>query len=323
MDLAPSQHDRFFRALMERPNTAGALLRERLPRAIADELVGDPVLVEGSFLDEQMRSSYSDRLYRVELRSGSLAFVYCLVEHKSSPEPRIALQLLRYQVRIWERFDRDFGGKGLLPPIYPLVVYHGRSEWTVSLRFAGLLSASDEQKLHLLDFPFGLLDVGQVDDRELSRQRELKAGLMVLKYSGRVTEHDVEEVVRRVLSELRGASDELIRLAVRYMINAYRPLSWTTLESAMKQSLSEKEQEMLSKAAEELLARGEERGIIIGEERGEAKALVLVLERRFGRLPEELLKRIGDAKPPQLESWLGLAVSATALGAVFGEPIQH
>jgi hypothetical protein len=48
-----------------------------------------------------------------------------------------------------------------------------------------------------------------------------------------------------------------------------------------------------------------------------------VLERRFGRLPVELLKRIGDAKPPQLEAWLGLAVSATALDAVFGEPIQQ
>lgn len=50
MDFASNQHDRFFRALMERPKTAGALLRERLPRAIVRQMVGDPELVDGSFV---------------------------------------------------------------------------------------------------------------------------------------------------------------------------------------------------------------------------------------------------------------------------------
>jgi hypothetical protein len=61
MDLAPSQHDHFFRALMERPKAAGALLRERLPPIIAEQLVGDPLLVEGTFVDKELRSSQSDR----------------------------------------------------------------------------------------------------------------------------------------------------------------------------------------------------------------------------------------------------------------------
>jgi len=88
MDLGPSQHDHFFRALMERPKTAGALLRERLPPTIAEQLVGDPLLVEGTFVDEELRSSQSDRLYQVTLRGGRSAFIYCLVEHKSAPDPK-------------------------------------------------------------------------------------------------------------------------------------------------------------------------------------------------------------------------------------------
>jgi predicted transposase/invertase (TIGR01784 family) len=131
MELASSPHDQFFRALLERPKAAGALLRERLPKELADQIVGDPTLVEGSFIDEGMRRSQCDRLYRVQLRSGGEAFVYFLIEHKSAPDGRVALQLLRYLARIWERHQRRGGRRGLLPAVFPLVVYHGRARWTV------------------------------------------------------------------------------------------------------------------------------------------------------------------------------------------------
>ena len=171
MDLAQNQHDHFFKALMERPRAAGALLRERLPPLVAEQIVGDPALVEGEFVDEEMRGSQSDRLYRVALRGGRLAYIYCLVEHKSAPDPRVALQLLRYLARIWERLDRDAGGEGPLAPILPLVVYHGKPEWSTPTRFSSMLAGADELKPYLLDFPFGLLDAGQVEDEALPRAR--------------------------------------------------------------------------------------------------------------------------------------------------------
>lgn len=48
-------HEHLFRALMERPEAAGALLRERLPPAVAPWMVGEPALVEGTFLDAELR----------------------------------------------------------------------------------------------------------------------------------------------------------------------------------------------------------------------------------------------------------------------------
>jgi predicted transposase YdaD len=69
--------------------------------------------VEGSFIDEGTRRSQCDRLYRVQLRSGGEAFVYFLIEHKSAPDGRVALQLLRYLARIWERHQRRGGKRGV------------------------------------------------------------------------------------------------------------------------------------------------------------------------------------------------------------------
>src|SRR3990172_1534762 len=141
---------------------------------------------------------------------------------------------------------------------------------------------------------------------------ELRAGLIVLKYASRVSEENVEEVVTWVLTWLHGVPKELFLLAVRYMLRAYRlrahRLSRERFESASRRVMNESEQEMIGSVASELLAEGRLQGEVIGETRGQAKALLLVLERRFGPLPSELLKRVGDAKAAQLETWLGRAV---------------
>ncbi len=76
----------------------------------------------------------------MQLRNGEEAYIYVLFEHKSYPEPLIAFQLLRYLVRIWER-DLRQPGLVQLTPISPLVVYHGRAAWAVSIAYLALSSS--------------------------------------------------------------------------------------------------------------------------------------------------------------------------------------
>ncbi|MBF0624957.1 MAG: Rpn family recombination-promoting nuclease/putative transposase, partial [Magnetococcales bacterium] len=59
-DLA-QPHDRFLKALLSTPETAGTLLRERLPKEVAEMLSPDPPeLVDGSFVDEELRTHLTD-----------------------------------------------------------------------------------------------------------------------------------------------------------------------------------------------------------------------------------------------------------------------
>lgn len=119
----PTQpHDKLFKALTDDPRVAGTLLRERLPAAIAAQLSDDPPEpVEGSFIDEELRGSQSDRLFKVRTRAGGEAFLYALVEHKSAPDPGLPLQLLGYMLRIWQRHSgRDSArGCGRFPRSFP------------------------------------------------------------------------------------------------------------------------------------------------------------------------------------------------------------
>ncbi|MBK1693075.1 Rpn family recombination-promoting nuclease/putative transposase, partial [Ectothiorhodospira mobilis] len=79
----PNPHDTLFKALLEDPGRAAVLLRESLPAALTKRMAEDPVPVEGSFVDEALRDTHSDRLFQVRLRDGRTAFVYTLIEHKS------------------------------------------------------------------------------------------------------------------------------------------------------------------------------------------------------------------------------------------------
>jgi len=83
--------------------------------------------------------------------------------------------------------------------------------------------------------------------------------------------------------------------------------------------MDEREQWMIGSAARELFAKGE----AIGEVKGQAKALLLVLERRYGPLPSDLRRRVSEAKAAQLEVWLERAADGATLDAVFGEPSKH
>lgn len=323
-----SQHDEFLKAILEQPGTAGALLRERLPPEVVALLApGEPELVQASFVDPELRQSHSDRLFRLARSDGGSLFVYCLVEHKSEPDPRVAWQLLRYLVRVWARLDRDSDGRGKLPPIVPLVVYHGAQDWDAPRRFAAMVEAPPELLPHLLDFPFGFVDIPHIPDAQLSTSLVLQVGLLILKYAFVVTDEPPVEWVADQLSRLRhaGVPREFLEQALRYIWGAYETMDREAVVAAANRAAPGQEDDMVSPFARELLAegraegeaKGRAEGRAEGEARGVAGSLLRVLERRFGRVPAKYRLAIQNGQIDQLQAWLDRAIDAPSLKAVF------
>ncbi|MBF0160123.1 MAG: Rpn family recombination-promoting nuclease/putative transposase, partial [Magnetococcales bacterium] len=160
-------HDHFCRAVASDPKKAAGLIQEQLPTQISSCLSPElPTLVEGSFVDETLRGLLSDRLYQVRTITGQAAFVYVLIDHKSYPDPFIAWQLLKYMVEIWKQWERENSRWTQLPPIIPLVLYHGASQWRIADEFLTLVAAEEGWRQYLLNFQFRVMDLGPIPDQQ-------------------------------------------------------------------------------------------------------------------------------------------------------------
>jgi len=326
-------HDAFFKRLLGSPDAAATFLRERLPPEIAAALAADPPdPVPGSFVDEHLRPSQSDLLFRVRTVDGDAAFLYALLEHKSDPDPMVAFQLLRYMVRIWETWRREQAGSGAtrLPAIVPVVVYHGAKVWTVSTAFPALVRAPAALQPHVPGFDYLLTDLSRIEDAVLSTDARLQAGLMALKYVFRddLTEHLPGMLVAQAV--------DFVLEVLRYIAATRRFLNEEAVRDAVRRALPEQEERIMSTLAEQWEQRGEQRGLKLGEQRGlklgeqqglakgvaagKAAALLRILTRRFGEPSEPVRAAVLAADPDTLDAWIDRAFEAASPEAVIASP---
>lgn len=155
--------DRFFRKIGADPAAAAGLLENFLPaelRRLAD--ISALEIVRDSFVSDDLRAYYSDLLFRTRL-AGVRAFIYFLFEHKSFPDRFVHLQILGYVQRAWElRTGPD------LPPVIPVLVYHGAAPWPYDARFSGVFPMPDPAlSRYFPDFELILADLSRRSDDEI------------------------------------------------------------------------------------------------------------------------------------------------------------
>lgn len=159
MSELSNPHDKFFKETFSRPEIARDFLSNYLPSAVVASLDLDSLQLQSdSFIDPDLQALYSDLLYQVETRDGRASYVYLFLEHKSSSDPLTPFQLLRYLVRIWERALHEKVKQ--LPPVLPLVVYHGRGQWRIATDFGELFNGPEALRPYWPTFRYEVQDLG-------------------------------------------------------------------------------------------------------------------------------------------------------------------
>jgi predicted transposase YdaD len=323
MPAPNNPHDALFRAMVDDVGRAAVLIRDYLPAPIAALLADKPPKLEdGSFVDEELRNSQSDRLFSVATRSGRPAFLYALLEHKSTPDPQTPLQLLGYMVRIWRRYGgTDASRLRNLPPIIPLVFYHGKQAWEVPTSIFECLDIDDPLWNPFRDLRYVLCNVGTLPDAALASDSEVNSGFLALKYVDRDT--DLEILLETVVRGLRDGT--LFELQViHYIFWMYPAITSTLWKTVVHRVKPHREDEMVSLAAQEWMRQGKAEGWMEGLAEGQARSILAALETRFGPVSPEVEARVLRAAPPhQLDALLRRALTATSLDAVFAEDRQH
>ena len=296
-------HDHFFKQTLARPEMAAEFFRLYLPpRVVA---LFDLQRVErgpDSFIDKELQEHLSDALFRVGLRNGGEAFIYVLLEHKSAPDEWVALQLLRYLVRIWEQ-TREAAPDKKLPLVFPVVFYHGRRKWKVAENFAALFdwrNLAGELHDYVPEFRYHLFDLARYDDEDLTGQPVLAATLRLLKHVFRADlKEQLPEALRLIISGELPTDDELeaVRLMLAYLRAAKR-IREPEFNAAFRAVLQERGMNMEETFIDRWIRQGMQQGL----QKGEVTFALRALRRRFGTLAPQLETQINLLSPPQLES---------------------
>jgi predicted transposase YdaD len=306
-------HDAFFKSFMSEPELAGRFLQEHLPSEVMELLApGRPELVPGSFVDERFAPHHSDLLFRLRLKTGDPALAYLLLEHKSSPDAGTPLQLLRYIANILAtRYKQN---KRLpLPVVLPLVAHQGPGNWKFSTSFIDMFG-SVPKPLHpyLVSFRHALVDLPRIEDDALSADTRLGAYLKALKYGRRKDLPQRIEVI--MVPKLEDVDMEHI---LRYIGFCPRIVSVDNLQTGLRLLERSRREKIMGHFTQEFEAIGEARGRAEGRVEGQGRALLRLLEKRFGKLSSRLRERIATADVASIEAWFERALEVHDLNSVF------
>jgi hypothetical protein len=321
--MQPSVHDAFFKEMLSRPEHAASLLRQILPATLVARIQFDSLApCAGSYVDDALKERHSDLLFSVPI-DGRPALIYILFEHQSTVDGLMSFRLLRYEVRIWERWLRDHPGALELPVILPVVLHHSVTGWTGSTAFQDLLDA-DEATLadvapYVPNFQFVLEDLSHETDEHL-RARAITAlarlSLWCLRHAREPWELvDHFGAWAGLAREVRRAPNGMAALVLimRYIFATNEPAEPEALVQRLLAAVGEEGKEEIMTAADQLMERGRAQGLV----QGRREVLLDQLRERFGALSDATVARVTAAGTTELQAWSKRVLTAPALSDVF------
>jgi predicted transposase YdaD len=324
-------HDALFRFVFGKPVHAASELRAVLPAPLAHRLdLSGLHPVNGSFVDEELTNRHCDVLMRTRL-DGREAFVYVLIEHQSSPDRMMPLRMLRYLMRIWDRWLEEHPRANRLPMIVPLVVYQGSRRWTHPVELSELLDVDPETARLAGDFlprfRFVLDDLTKLDKTALRARPTTTPVRLTLRLLRIVPARPGDAVSAVDPDDVEDFRDTLRYPDGRELMTAFLTYIESGSETPrhrlawLAAQIGPEAEEVFVTTADmfraEGRAEGRTEGRAEGRAQGAARLLVRQLGRRFGAVPDGVRKRIDAASLEQLEAWSDRVLDAATLDDVF------
>ena len=294
-------HDLFFKETFSRLEVARNFLAEYLPPEVTAVLNLESLeLQKDTFIDSELREHFSDLLYRVQLNDGNNANIYMLLEHKSSPDALVGLQLLRYMVQHWENARKEKISP--LPPIIPIVVYHGRDKWQVAENFGSLFEGPESLERYWPKFNYELQDFSPFSAAEIRGTIILRVGLLLLAGS-----HDPMLLKRlprifQMLDELKDGKTalEYLEVALRYLSASAKNISDEQITTALEEAFKDNGESIMAGFVEKWIEHGKQEGLQEGLQLGKLEgqqalrsAIINLLQVRFEVIPSSIGNELG------------------------------
>jgi predicted transposase/invertase (TIGR01784 family) len=264
-----NQHDLFFKRSMQNIEVARDFFKANLPAKILKYVHLETLTLQSvSYIDDKLKSLYSNIVYRVESQHG-IGYLAVLVEHQSRAEVHLPFRILEYSVAIMRQHLKQ--GHDTLPLVYPIVVYHGKT--TPYPHSCDILDLFEDRNAarSLLFKPFQLLDLNQIPDEEIKQFGLASIMGLVLKY---IFTGDIEPALKLLAkwgafsqAEKQMLADYL-RAMIHYIFNkADTQCNVHAITNLLTHEIPSEEDDIM-KIAQQLKQKGMQEGIQKGRLEG-------------------------------------------------------
>lgn len=175
-------HDSLFKSFFSDITIARDFFEIHLPSALRRRCNFNTLaLCSGSFIDSNLRSHCSDMLYSVRTRKGT-GYIYCLVEHQSSPQKLMAYRLMRYSLAAMQQHLEQ--GHQKLPVVVPLLFYQGggaKGGYPYSNDWFDCFSDAELAR-DIYTHAFPVIDLSVIPDEEIMTHRRVALLELVQKH---------------------------------------------------------------------------------------------------------------------------------------------
>jgi hypothetical protein len=318
ISVAMTDSDALYHRLFSHPLMIEHLVRDFVPEAMTLDLDFTGLQrVNDKFHSRRDHRRESDVIWRLPTRTGDDIYLYLLLEFQSGNDYWMAVRAQVYEGLLWQHViaEKKLKTGDRLPPLLTLVLYNGDPRWTAPTDLSALIALPADSPLwswqpHLRYY---LMDIGRFPRDTLVRLDTLPALLFRLEQPTGVLE-ELGDLVDEVIVWFRGHPDyvelkrlftELVHQAATSM-GAPQPLPKDLMEMTP----------MLTTTGDAI----KRHYFAEGEAKGEAKALIRLLEKRHGPLPDNLLAAISTADLATLDLWLDRVIDGQDLNAVFAPP---
>jgi len=300
-------HDGLFRFAFDKNNVAESFARENLPAEITNDLdFSTLTLSKDTFVDNKLSRCYADVLYHIRFKNNP-AYLYFLFEHKSWEPDFPGVQLLKNMTHIWEKHVEQHKGTKKLPPIIPLLIYHGEYPWKVDTNFISMFDIPESFKKYIPAFRFELSDVSHMPEEEIKGEVELRIVLTAFKY---IFNPEIMSRLKNIFQLFRELPDktkfnEYLELLLLYLGSNIKDVKPDQLRDSVSEALEEGGA-MMSTIWQQVMEKGKEIGVKEGEEIGikegeEKKSLRVALNCLIKGMDVQTIAEITDLPVERIE----------------------
>ena len=304
--VSQTPHDAVFRQMLMHQAVAKDFLQLYLPAPFLAICELDSLqLVSGSFVEEDLRASYSDILYSLRTRHGA-GYVYALIEHQSTPDKLMAFRLLRYGLAAMQR-HLD-AGHDTLPLVVPMLFYHGAtSPYPFSLNWLDEFADPQLAKT-LYGCPFPLIDVTVMPDDDIVQHRRVALLELMQKHIRQRDLSGITESLAAVVM-LGYTNRRQLRMLFHYMLQYGNTAEPGVFLRRLARRLPQYEETLMSiaqKLKQEGREEGREEGHLEGLQEGSRReALRIAGSMLQNGLDKEMVQKITGLSADELQPLCG------------------